>query len=462
MRNERGFVPRTVEVRSWIISEFVGWCDQTNRKLKDLRPEDIDGYFVNQPPGRWSRTTVAVAASALRGFLRYAERCGLCTVCLAASIGRPRLYRDESLPYAPDWADVQRMLADVDTDKPLDIRDRAILLLLAVYGLRSGEVAALRLDQIDWDNGTLRSIRSGRAPMMLTTVIDAYVAKQRSLGMRFESGDVVLRRFCRAIGNRDIGEVTTQALEEFLQGSGPLSATWMLRYRTLSGLYRFAISRGYATFSPLPTVLPKLPPPQTPYVYSKEELGRLLDATSILRVRNSHDVPAMYRTLLLLLYGSGMRIGEALRLTLRDVDVVEQVITINDTKFFKTRIVPIGPKLTQELVGHIERLRRLHPRLDDKSPFFSTRGIRPWQPPQCRGRDGHRSAGPSSRRLVDKIGINVLRPEIFKLPVGLVTPAQEFAYYSAPNLHCPRDEAALIAHPSPILVKYAVPNDVWF
>jgi len=48
--------------------------------------------------------------------------------------------------------------------------------------------------------------------MMLTTVIDAYVAKQRSLGMRFESGDVVLRRFCRAIGNRDIGEVTTQAL----------------------------------------------------------------------------------------------------------------------------------------------------------------------------------------------------------------------------------------------------------
>jgi integrase len=42
------------------------------------------------------------------------------------------------------------MLADVDTDKPRDIRDRAILLLLALYGMRSGEVAALRLDQIDW------------------------------------------------------------------------------------------------------------------------------------------------------------------------------------------------------------------------------------------------------------------------------------------------------------------------
>jgi integrase/recombinase XerD len=54
------------------------------------------------------------------------------------------------LPYAPDWSAVQQMLADVDTDKPRDIRDRAILLLLALYGMGSGEVAALRLDQIDW------------------------------------------------------------------------------------------------------------------------------------------------------------------------------------------------------------------------------------------------------------------------------------------------------------------------
>lgn len=54
---------------------------------------------------------------------------------IAASISRPRLYQQQRLPYAPDWSDVQRML---------DIRDRAIPLLLAVYGRRSGEVAALR------------------------------------------------------------------------------------------------------------------------------------------------------------------------------------------------------------------------------------------------------------------------------------------------------------------------------
>ena len=54
------------------------------------------------------------------------------------------------------------MLADAETDKPRDIRDRAILLLLAVYGMRSGEVAALRLDQVDWAGGRLWLFRLKR------------------------------------------------------------------------------------------------------------------------------------------------------------------------------------------------------------------------------------------------------------------------------------------------------------
>lgn len=79
----------------------------------------------------------------------------MCTDRLSAAICRPRLYQQDALPSAPDWSDVRRMLADVDTDKPRDIRDRAILLLLAIYGMRGGEVAALRLEQIDWPRRTL-------------------------------------------------------------------------------------------------------------------------------------------------------------------------------------------------------------------------------------------------------------------------------------------------------------------
>ena len=60
------------------------------------------------------------------------------------------------MPAGPAWADVQRLLAAVEGDRPGDLRDRAILLLLAVYGLRSGEVQILRLEDLDWEAETLR------------------------------------------------------------------------------------------------------------------------------------------------------------------------------------------------------------------------------------------------------------------------------------------------------------------
>jgi integrase len=214
--------------------------------------------------------------------------------------------------------------------------------------------------------------------MMVPDVIDAYLTRQRSLGMRFDSAGELLHRFARAMGERPIQEVSAGAILDFLNGNGALTATWMLKHRVLTGLYRFAVSRGYVDSSPLPTTLPKLPRQQTPYVYSTDELRRLLDATEILHAGYSRHVPATYRTLLLLLYGTGMRIGEALHLTLQDVDLAERVITVRSTKFFKTRLVPIGPKLADELAAHLERRGLLPMPLGKAPPLFASRGIRGW------------------------------------------------------------------------------------
>ena len=123
--------------------------------------------------------------------------------------------------------------------------------------------------------------------MTLTDVIDAYVLLQQSLGKRFESARTLLRQFSREMGNPRIDEVEAADVATFLRGSGPLSATWTLKYRVLSGFYRFAITRGYVGSSPLPKSEPKLPPQQSPYIYSTDELRRLLDATTALRVANS-------------------------------------------------------------------------------------------------------------------------------------------------------------------------------
>ena len=214
--------------------------------------------------------------------------------------------------------------------------------------------------------------------MKLIDVINDYVKLQQSLGMRFGSASRLLRQFSRNMGDIRIDEVEPQVVALFLQGAGPLSATWVLKYSVLSGLYRFAIGRGYASSSPLPANLPKLPPQQTPYVYSTDELRRMIDATSILHAAHSRLQAPMYRTLLMLLYGSGLRIGEALGLTLRDVDFAQRIITVRNTKFFKTRIVPIGPKLAQELAAHIARRRQLSMPAGEDSALFTTRTGRAW------------------------------------------------------------------------------------
>jgi len=213
--------------------------------------------------------------------------------------------------------------------------------------------------------------------MMLSEVIDAYVLLQQSLGKRFESARTLLRRFSREMGNPDIREVAAANVSAFLRGSGPLSASWMLRYRVLSSFYRFAISRGHVDTCPLPTSQPKLPPQQSPYIYSTDELRRLLDATSALDIANSR-VKAMYRTLLMLLYGAGLRIGEALSLTLRDVNLTERIITVRNTKFFKTRLVPIGPKLARELAAYVQCRRQLPLPTGEDSPLFITRTCKRW------------------------------------------------------------------------------------
>ena len=162
MRDERGFSPSTVEQWRAKTAKFLQWCELTNRQLSTLQPNDIDNYFVSEGAGRWSRVSVANVASALRVFLRYVATQGQCDARVPAAICRPRIYEQESLPYAPGWSEVRRILSDPAIDKPRGIRDRAILMLLSIYGMRSGEVASLRLDQIDWHGNALRLFRLKR------------------------------------------------------------------------------------------------------------------------------------------------------------------------------------------------------------------------------------------------------------------------------------------------------------
>lgn len=214
--------------------------------------------------------------------------------------------------------------------------------------------------------------------MKLCQAVETYLEFKHSLGMRMHSEGRELRAFCRAVGDRDIKTVTSAAALAFIGGSGPITRAWKQKASVLRSFYRFALAREMTRTVPLPTRDPQFPALRPPYIYSTAEIQRLLAATDILHLSYVPLRALGYRTLLLLLYGTGMRIGEALALTLADVDHVKRMITVRDTKFFKTRLVPTGSKLTDALSGYAHhRIRQLPMPGGTASAFFATsRGTR--------------------------------------------------------------------------------------
>jgi integrase/recombinase XerD len=197
--------------------------------------------------------------------------------------------------------------------------------------------------------------------MKLSTVINKYIDFKRGLGMHMRSEAALLQKFSRAMGKIDIADVNPEAVRTFIVGKGPITASCKQTASVLRSFYRYANSRGFAATSPGPTRLPKIPSPRPPYIYTRDELKRLLAATAVLQTKRSPWRARAYRTFLLLLYGTGLRLGEALSLTLRDVDLSAAIITVRSGKFFKRRIVPIGPKLTRELSDYAKLRRHRQP-----------------------------------------------------------------------------------------------------
>ena len=194
--------------------------------------------------------------------------------------------------------------------------------------------------------------------MTLREAVSHYVAWQRSHGARFVTGAAILQRFCKSLPGRTRCDTVTQgAVRRFLDGNGPLTRSRANRYGALAGFYRYAISRGHAARSPLPPAEdePKPPPSAPPYIYSREELERLF-GTIEGSFRHALQLDGdTFRTLLLLLYGAGLRSAEALRLTLSDVDPADAVLTVRDTKFHKSRLVPVAPQLADALRAYAAR-----------------------------------------------------------------------------------------------------------
>jgi integrase/recombinase XerD len=210
--------------------------------------------------------------------------------------------------------------------------------------------------------------------MKLKELITQYVAFRKSMGEDFESAESLLNTFCRFVGvEMDVGEIRAERVEAFLVGTGPVNRYWRCKYDTLRGLYRYATSRGLADHMPLPATVPKMPERFVPYIYNPDELQRLINPTAPEQIGFRKLEPHTLRAVLLLLYGAGLRIGEAVALTLGDVDLPAAVITIRNTKFHKTRLVPIGARLSQAMAQYAAQRKEAGHSQSADAPFFVLR-----------------------------------------------------------------------------------------
>lgn len=208
--------------------------------------------------------------------------------------------------------------------------------------------------------------------MTLGHAIAQYVDFHQSVGMRFEVDAGMLRAFHRHAGEADLAAISPDIVVAFLQPRHRVTSTWRMKHRALRRFYQHWIARGLVAHSPVPTAVPRVTETFVPHIYSDEELHRLL--TNIddnqAEIRCTIAAPT-FRAFLLLLYGAGLRLGEALALRREEVDLRAGMILIRETKFYKSRQLPIGPTLTRALAEYVDAAPAS--RGSGPSPFFVNR-----------------------------------------------------------------------------------------
>jgi site-specific recombinase XerD len=164
-------------IRSALGDDPIGPCD--------ISPSDVI-EFVGSMRGRFSPGSMKSLCTALRSFFRFLQAEGFCDERLEAAIPTVAHWQLSTLPRYLCDEQLERVLEHLDVSTSCGYRDRAIVLCLSTLGLRPGELAALRLEDIDWRHGTIqvRARKTGRdallpLPREVGRAVVAYLRKER-------------------------------------------------------------------------------------------------------------------------------------------------------------------------------------------------------------------------------------------------------------------------------------------
>lgn len=221
------------------------------------------------------------------------------------------------------------------------------------------------------------------AHISLQQRIDDYLAERRRLGFQLRSHDTLLASFARYVTARQHqGPLTAEVMVDWARQDASCRAppsAWAVRLAKVRRFARYLKQFEPDTEVPEEPVFGPEPGRVTPHIYHEEEIVALLAAARQLGPRGSLR-PATYETLFGLMASTGMRISEAIHLRDTDVDLRHGVLTIRQTKFAKSRQLPVHPSTVEALGGYRrQRAHYIHTTAD--IPFLiSNRGQRLGQP----------------------------------------------------------------------------------
>ena len=208
------------------------------------------------------------------------------------------------------------------------------------------------------------------------SVIERYLAFKRALSRRYDNEEKALRLFDRFLVEQKITEVlalTPRVIEAFLASrprTRPRSYNHLLY--VLRHWLSWAAQQGAITAPPACPRPRRATSQRIPFLFDQALAKRLLELTSELPDRpKGPDRAVTYRMIFVLLYGLGLRVGEVTRLCYDDVDFRRDLLIIRQSKFGKSRLVPFGPKMAEELQGYMQCRPAPTRDLSQSSPLFS-------------------------------------------------------------------------------------------
>ncbi len=185
----------------------------------------------------------------------------------------------------------------------------------------------------------------------IAVLIEKYIAEKHAVGYKFEKGTAMLRNFDAFVYARGFKEINLKkqlVMDWTARKSNEAASTQCGRISLLRGLAEYMNRMGYPAYVYPRAMVTVDRYSYIPYIFSKEEMKRIFEICD--HYPPSDCTPNRHLILPLLLrmlYGCGLRISEAVKLTLQDVNLNKGSLYIRNTKFNKERMLPMADSLTE-------------------------------------------------------------------------------------------------------------------